>query len=422
MPALAENFRVSADGLSYLFQIRATARWSDGHPVTAHDFVRTWQRAREISTVTAFLLEDVERAEALDDHTLEVTLREPRNYFLYVLAVAASYPWPSHLTADGADDWQRRTPLVSNGPFIVQRAGEEGMLLVANREYDGPRGNLAEVEIRFVRGRDDAVALWEAGELDVISNNESAVPRHGDADVMVVPALGTTMLGFHPHPPFDDVRLRTALAAAVERVADGMEAIGLPVRPARGGGVLPPAMPGHSRRLREPLTVDRAADLLAEAGYPGGRGLAPLQLAIPNRVPQLAGVVEEALSAIGVSVEIRWIDIGEALSVVECDAWLCGWMADYPDPDGFFRGLLSGRHVAVLGDPELGDRLAAARASRDREERLRLYGDVDRRLVEQALIVPVHYGRSLLLRRAPIDGIWANALTPLRFDQAMDTR
>ena len=86
MPSLADNFRVSADGLSYLFQIRGTARWSDGAPVTAHDFVETWQRLRQLSTATAFLLEDVERAEALDDHTLEVTLREPRNYFLYVLA------------------------------------------------------------------------------------------------------------------------------------------------------------------------------------------------------------------------------------------------------------------------------------------------------------------------------------------------
>ena len=95
MPALADNFRVSADGLSYLFQIRGSARWSDGVPVTAHDFVQTWNRTRELDTVTAFLLEDVEHAEALDDHTLELRLREPRNYFLYVLAACPSYPWPA---------------------------------------------------------------------------------------------------------------------------------------------------------------------------------------------------------------------------------------------------------------------------------------------------------------------------------------
>src|SRR5207248_9929233 len=77
MPSLAENFRVSGDGTTYMFQLRQSACWSDGEPVTAHDFVYTWERARERSTVTAFLLEDVSPATALDDHTLEVVLREP---------------------------------------------------------------------------------------------------------------------------------------------------------------------------------------------------------------------------------------------------------------------------------------------------------------------------------------------------------
>ena len=94
MPSLAENFRVSADGTTYMFQLRQSACWSDGEPVTAHDFVYTWERARERSTVTAFLLEDVETATALDDHTLEVELREPRNYFPYVLASPYAFPWP----------------------------------------------------------------------------------------------------------------------------------------------------------------------------------------------------------------------------------------------------------------------------------------------------------------------------------------
>ena len=142
MPALADNFRVSADGLSYLFQIRGSARWSDGVPVTAHDFVQTWNRAREMDTVTAFLLEDVEHAEALDDHTLELRLREPRNYFLYVLAAAPSYPWPAHLVAERGDDWHRAEPLVSNGPYVVESCDDEQLVLRANPQFDGPRGNI----------------------------------------------------------------------------------------------------------------------------------------------------------------------------------------------------------------------------------------------------------------------------------------
>jgi ABC-type transport system substrate-binding protein/class 3 adenylate cyclase len=422
MPALAENFRVSADGLSYLFQIRATARWSDGTPVTAHDFADSWERARRISTATAFLLEDVERAEALDDHTLEVTLREPRNYFLYVLAVPPSYPWPSHLVAEHGEEWGRQEPLVSNGPYTVERIDGEHMLLRANPQYDGPRGNLGEVEIRFFRGRDQLDGMWQTGTLDVLVTNEAATLHAGDAEVRIVPSLGTTMFGFHPHAPYDDARVRTALAAAIARVGDGMAELGLPVRRAEGGGLLPPAMPGHTRRLREPVTIEQARQLLADAGYPDARGLGPLHLVIPNRGPQLAGFVEQALGLIGVTANIEWTDIGATLSTIDCDAWFSGWVADYPDPDGFFRGLLSLRHQDVLSDSKLGELLAEARGSRDREERLRLYGEVDHRLVTEALISPVHYGRAVLVRRPHIDGIWANAITPLRFDQAMDIR
>ena len=419
MPALAENFRVSADGLSYLFQIRASARWSDGHPVTAHDFVRTWDRVREISTVTAFLLEDVERAEALDDHTLEVTLREPRNYFLYVLAVASSYPWPAHLVDELGDEWYRRAPLVSNGPFTVERSGEDGMTLRANPDFDGQRGNLAEVEIRFWHAPSDIIRLWEERVLNVLSNNDTAVlAADPDVEVEVVPALSTMMVGFHPRERFGDARVRAAVAAAIGTLAGAMEQRGLPVRPARGGGVLPPAMPGHTRHMHDPISIDRARELLTEAGHPGGEGLPELRLVMHHPLRDFAGAVEEALAQIGLRTDLRWVSVGESLSLVECDAWLSAWQADYPDPDGFFRGLLSPRHIDVLGDAELGELLSRAHASRNRDERLRLYGEVDRRLVTQALMVPVQYGRSVLLKRDGFDGIWANALTRLRFDQA----
>jgi hypothetical protein len=75
VPAMADNFRVSADGLTYLFRIKEDARWSDGEPLTAEDYAYAWRRMREQGTRTAFLMEDVETAEALDDRTLECTVR-----------------------------------------------------------------------------------------------------------------------------------------------------------------------------------------------------------------------------------------------------------------------------------------------------------------------------------------------------------
>ncbi|MGH3062037.1 MAG: ABC transporter substrate-binding protein, partial [Gaiellaceae bacterium] len=119
VPAIADNFRVSSDGLTYLFRIREGERWSDGEPLTAEDFAYAWRRMRELETRTAFLMEDVETAEALDDRTLEVHLREPRSYFPYVLTSTWAFPWPKHRCEELGDEWTKPENLVGNGPFML---------------------------------------------------------------------------------------------------------------------------------------------------------------------------------------------------------------------------------------------------------------------------------------------------------------
>jgi ABC-type transport system substrate-binding protein/class 3 adenylate cyclase len=422
MPSLADNFRVSADGLSYLFQIRATARWSDGRPVTAHDFVDTWQRARRISTATAFLLEDMETAEAIDDHTLEVTLKEPRNYFLYVLAAPASYPWPRHLCEQFGDEWHAERPLVSNGPFVVDAVRDDGITLLANPQFDGPRGNLRGVEVRFRGTGDVPVTQWAAGEFDALST-ALALGEHGDdTELAVAPALGTTMLGFHPQAPFDDPRVRSAVATAMTGVGGEMERLGMAARPARGGGLMPPAMPGHMHHARDETTLDEAKALLADAGFADGAGMPAVRVALPIYLAPVESTLVDGLAQLGLGCELTWIERGAPLSPLDCHVWLVTWIADYPDPDGFFRGLLTDRHDRLLEDPDLTALLGEARASRDRDERLRLYSEVDHRLVERALLLPVAYSRSVLLTRPWVSGVWANALTPIRFDQAIVER
>src|SRR6476620_6542970 len=89
-----------------------------------------------------------------------------------------------------------------------------------------------------------------------------------------------------------------------------------------------------------------------------------------------------------------------------------------PGPARVFRALLSARHLGVLNDPTLTQMLADASASHDRDARLALFAEVDRRLVSQTLLVPLSYARSVLLQRPWVHGIWSNALTSLRFDQA----
>jgi ABC-type transport system substrate-binding protein len=177
-------------------------------------------------------------------------------------------------------------------------------------------------------------------------------------------------------------------------------------------------MPGHLHMVQAPVGLERAAELLAEAGYPGGQGLPAVRLAAIHQMePMLAGL-GDLMGRIGVKVELELMDQGSMVKTIDADAWISGWVADYPDPHGFFRGLLSARHLGVLNDPTLTQLLADASASRDRDARLALFAEVDRRLVSEALMVPLSYARSVLLKRPWVHGIWSNALTALRFDQA----
>ena len=96
---------------------------------------------RELETRTAFLMEDVETAEALDDRTLEITLREPRSFFPYVLASPWAFPWPKHRCEQLGEDWHRPENLVSNGPFTLAEFDDDHALLVANPHWNGPRGS-----------------------------------------------------------------------------------------------------------------------------------------------------------------------------------------------------------------------------------------------------------------------------------------
>ncbi len=421
MPSLAENFRVSGDGLTYLFQLRENTCWSDGEPLTAHDFVYTWERARERSTVTAFLLQDVAQATALDDHTLEVVLREPRNYFPYILASTYSYPWPRHLCESVGDEWHRQLPLVSSGPFLLETMDADGMTMVANPRWSGRRGNVREICVDFrihgVRVND----LWTSGRVDVLATPFTPDEGEDDGCVDFAPSLGTSMLGFRSdREVFRDVRTRRAVAAVLAPVGGTFAELGLVSRPAMGGGLLPPAMPGHDHRVSEALDLDAARALLAEAGHPGGAGMPRLEMLLTKGFEVLKGGIESALGQLGVGVDFTISDRGSRTSQIPSDLWLTSWLADFPDPDGFFRGLLTDPCDPVAEEEktrELTDLLNQARASRNQDERLELYGRVDRLLVaEWVLLVPVAYLRLTILRRPWVHGLWANALTPFQFD------
>ena len=393
---MADNFRVSSDGLTYLFRIREGVRWSDGEPLTASDFSFAWKQMREKGLRTAFLMEDVETAEALDERTLEIRLRQPRNYFPYILASAWSFPWPEHKCEELGDDWQKPENLVGNGPFTLSEFDSEHAVLTANPHWGGPRGNVREVRFDFsVRGS-AAAQEWRNGRFDVLPTYTAYHRELAEAEKTVteiVPELWLQYIGFRAdRPPFSNALVRRAFAHALDRERL-IGALGTLNRPAARGGAIPPAMPGHSHRIGLDHDLERARALLEQAGYPDGKGFPEVTVLVPTDGRYFAAL-EEQWAALGVRLKESKAKgpkhhpkpghVGE-----EHDLWLSGWSADFPDPDGVFRGFLRGGWPFYF-DEEIEELLDRARSATDQGERMRLYHELDRLWVnEHVAIVPV---------------------------------
>ncbi|HEV3407502.1 MAG TPA: peptide ABC transporter substrate-binding protein, partial [Gaiellaceae bacterium] len=419
VPELADNFRVSGDGLTYLFRLREGLRWSDGEPLTAEDFAFAWRQIREEKARTAFLMEEIASAEALDDRTLEVRLHEPRNYFPYLLASGWAFPWPRHKCKELGSDWRKPEHLVSNGPFRLAEFDHDHALLVANEHWLGARGNVREIRIALMENMDEALEDWAAGRYDVLQTWTAPDGDVADTIAETVPDLGLQYIGFRAdRPPFSNELVRKAFSHAVDRetLADALSTL---ARAATLGGAIPPAMPGHSHRVAPEYDVELARRLLAEAGYPEGRGLPEIVIAAPPWLEPPDPLIEQ-WQALG--ARVRPLASPAPLNpgdLAEVHCCFSGWTADYPDPDGFFRGLFE---VAwpFYRDEGIDEMLSRARSVTDQSERMRLYHEVDRIWVaERAAILPVLYPRRMLLRRPSVHGLWANPLKPAQLEQVV---
>jgi len=429
VPDLAEEVTVSDDGLSYRFRLGPDARWSDGVPVSARDFVYGWRRTREERLASGWWLEEVEGANALDERTLEVNLREPRNYFPYLLACPWTFPWPRHRCEALGDAWRDPAGLVGNGPFVLAEFDRERALLLASPTWSGSRGNVGRVEVAFVAEDKDAVAVWRAGDADVASAwswnaGVTRVLEHGPETVAeIASGLAVEYIAYSSdRSPFDNELVRKAFSHAVDRDrplgGDSSHAL-----PAGRGGLLPPAMLGHSHRTSPPFDLELARRLLAEAGYPDGKGLPEIELAIPSSVG--AGEARD--------LAVQWRRLGArvlpvpmqsfAAAIESAHAWYYGWSAESPDPEAFFQPMLA--ELPIYRDEEIIALLGRARALRDQDERMRLFREADRLLVaEQCALLPMRYEATMLLRRPWVHGLRPTPLlgpsTPL--DQAVVRR
>jgi ABC-type oligopeptide transport system substrate-binding subunit/class 3 adenylate cyclase/tetratricopeptide (TPR) repeat protein len=431
-PDVARSWEVSDGGRRYIFHLRDDVYWSDGVPVTAGDFSYAWKRVLDPATGSpnAELLYDVLGARAfhqreashpdqlgvraLNDLTLEVELEEPTGHFLQLLSHDTTFPVPRHVVEVHGASWTEVGRFVSNGPFRLEaRPSDELLMLVRNPAYHGrTTGNLERVEISLQLSRESASALlaaYEADDLDLyhpwelpISDMDRARQQH-PGEFVSEPWLHTHYLVFNTNrPPFDDVRVRRAFVQAMDRETLAGVALGGFVFPATGG-LVPPGMAGHSPGIALQYDPQEARRLLAEAGYPDGHGFPPIVCAtlLATVQKERGEYLRQAWQAeLGVQVREEVIEFGTTAVRQDRelpDLFFWGWVADYPDPDNYLRVALASMPTKAWRNPTYEQLVEKARRLTDQRQRMRLYGQADRILVEEAAIGPLFYPRNSFL-------------------------
>lgn len=423
-PGVAERWEISEDGRTYTFHLREDARWSDGKPVTAGDFVSSWQRTLTPSTASGYnyMLFPIRNAEpfaegkltdfrevgvrAIDERTLEVELDSPTPYFLDLVSFTTYKPVRTDLIDAVGDDWVKPEHILTNGPYHLEswRINDRIRLRKNPRYWNAEGVALEVVDVLPISAANTAFNFYASGEADLMMDKGLAPPTLLDElkkrpDFHAAPFLGTYFLRFNAtKPPFDDPRVRKAFAMVIDKEAITSKITRAGETPA--SGFVPPGVDGYESPEGLPYDPDRARQLLAEAGYPSGEGF-PLV-----RYLYSEGELNEAIAVelqsmwrnqLGVNVNLarqEWKVYLNSLSSLDYDIARSSWVGDYPDPNTFLDMFLTGGGNNRTGwsSAEYDALIDAAAAELDPAKRFELLQQAEELLVvEEAPVAPIYF-------------------------------
>lgn len=441
VPALAESWDISADGLTYTFHFRADAKWSNGDPIVAQDCVDSWRRILTPSLAAdyayfLYLIRGAEEfnkgktadfstvaAKASDAHTLVVQLTHPAPYFLQILLNSCWRPVNFRSIAAAGDPYRRGQPwtrpgkLVSSGPFVLKEWSPHQRIIVEKSPtyWDRAHVRLNAVHFYPTDSIDAEERAFRAGQLHTTwslpLSKVAPLQREHSPNLRIDPILETYFFRLNVRrAPLDNPLVRRALALSIDRqtIADKI----LPGGRRPAPTFVPPLLKGYTPPDRKAYDPEAARKLLAEAGYPGGKGLPPVEILYNNN--EILRIVCEAVQQmwrreLGIEVGL----VNQEYKVVfanrragDYQLLLGSWTADYLDATTFldmWRGDSGNNHTGWTS-PAYDALAQRADNTVDPAARAALLAQAEALVLDAAPISPVYFNSHVYLLSPSVKG------------------
>lgn len=434
VPGGATSWETSADGKTYTFHLRKDAQWSDGKPITAADYLYSWRRAllpetksrnaqqywviRGAKDFNLGKTQDFSSVgvSAPDPYTLKLELNGPAPYILDLLVYVVFAPTPQHAIEKHGARWIRPENIVSNGAFkMVEYKLRDKVVMERNPKYWDAKNvwldrvvfYLVEQEPTVMQWYDQGKVHWTPGFVSLAKVPE--LLKSGRQDMKIYPFMCTYYYSINTEkPPFDNEKVRRAFNMAIDKGQLVRQVLG---QGQKAANHLVPEMFAKTRGFKG-VTGDRfdparARKLLAEAGYPGGKGLPPITV-IYNTMEGhrvIAAFTQRSLKEnLGVEIQINNMEWKTLLETIKSGDYQLGrssWCADFPDPENFLAVFHSRgeNNYSRWKNPEFDSLLDQLSSAADQATRNKLTIRLETLLNKGTPILPFYfYTRSYLLK------------------------
>jgi peptide/nickel transport system substrate-binding protein len=393
VPSLAESWEISDDNVTWTFTLRQGVTFHNGRPLTAEDVVYSYERIMNPDTGSgvAWRFGSVESVEAIDDLTVAINLTEPSPN---LLGRIGAYKGMSIVPKEIVEDGSVGTIPVGTGPFrFVEYVPGDRVVLEANADYwEAGKPYLDELILKIIPDETVRLTNLQTGEVDWVDSlppqRVTKLATSGEVIVDMVSGGDYWYIGLNLNrEPFDDVRVRQAVAYAVNR-ADVAAAAKWDTATPNDGPIPPDSFWYYDYQPYE-QDLETARQLLADAGYPDGFDTEFMPTSFYEETVRTAQVLQAQLSQIGINADIRTLEWGTWLEEEgsgNFDMYICGWIGNIDPDDFFYAQHHTGQIFNFTGysNPEVDDLLDAGRVETDEAARKDIYDEVQQMIIDEA--------------------------------------